>query len=438
MATSVYVKPHPGDIIPDNRSIAPLATDTLPSTPVDISALGIDERVLGALNTITGGIEWVKSVLAEARYAMIKGISQLMSNPVGAFFTLAGAIVISITLGIVAEEMKKWKWLTDVISFITTLGQTIATVLSFMQIDTLITLIRLGGLFNEQWRAVLGKIYESLGSLSEELERGWGFISAFAETNRAILVSAYSLSGNAWVESQAAYAVGLSDFMRGISGNLHRYITDPQQIFVDLQKTIAENHVTEIDTVVSRIWAGIDFAKSWIVEKTEVLIGLSDTLDGIVKDMPEGFRTAIESWYSAYRNELANFRAAYYDPFISDWEKARSEIDSSFAAHDISIAHLQSIIDSPYDLLLTVLGQDVEEKKESIAKLRQLRDIVDLPQRIERVGITDSLARRSFDVYGPNDIIPPYIPVTLPNSAELKLPIGRLLIVGQSWYRGDY
>jgi hypothetical protein len=398
----------------------------------------IDPTVLQVLSSISGSIDWLTAELSKARLSIIRNLAKLLSNPLAAFFGLIWAIIVSITLGILFEELKKVQWIKDIIDFITNLGKLITGILNFMQVDTLIALVRLGAVFNDQWRAALAMIYKSLGALSEELGRGWSFISSFAEINRTLLYSAYSLTGNAWIESQAAYASGLTKWLGGVEGKLDVYISDPDAIFRDLQQTIAEAHVSKVDESAARIFAGIDYASDWIKTRGEIVIKTVGDIDSVVKGMPQEIQDSIASYYVPFRRDFESFVEGQWKPFFQKYDAASRIILDSFDAMNIDVEAIEERIKSPADFLALIMGQDPEERRKS---LLTLKDIFDESRR-ETIGEGRAILQGTLESAGFMDVTPPIEraapPEILPSGRNDFSPPSLPPPAMGSWQKGEY
>jgi hypothetical protein len=395
-------------------------------------------QVAGAINTLNMGITWIKDQLTAARITIIQNLALILKKPWQALTALVGAVLLSIAMQILYDYLLSIGWIKAIISFLNGMGKLIGSVLNFMQVDTLIALARLGAIFNDKWAAALTSIYDSLGALSEELGRGWSFISAFAEIDRSILYSAYSLSGNAWIESQAAYAKGLTDWMATINSKITAYMKDPNLIFSDLQSSIAAAHVGESDKAVGNILAAIDKVTSWVQDSGETLITMVDEIDAAVKAMPYEIQEAISSYYVPFRAAFDSFVKDQWEPFNEKYEETKGIILDSFNAMDIDIQAIEDKIKSPADWLATILSQNTDEKTESLRKLKEINDAASAESYKNN---TDALnasidAMPVIDITGtPSVEKEPFVPSAFSSIVLPELPP---MPISGSWYKGDY
>lgn len=315
----------------------------------------LSEQITNAIIALADGIQYLADQLADARGKLVQGMVDAIKDPKHGGLALLGIFLTVTVLSIALTAVKGIAEVQMVMTFISGIGTAIKDIMSFMKVDLLITLVRLGGLFNERWHEALSKIYTSLGAVSMQLATDFSYINVFAEVNRSLLVTAYSLSGNAWIESQARYAEGLTKWLGGVEGKLGEYTAHPEKVFTDLQKEISEGHQDQTDKDSAKIWSAIDKAAEWIETSGNTVLDEIDYIETKMDELPQELHDAIMAHVQPYLDKLDDFTEHTWLPFWNTYHEAQGIIADYIEAHDISIKEIKNRIANPADWLDTLL-----------------------------------------------------------------------------------
>lgn len=315
--------------------------------------------VVGA---ITNGIKWVRAQYRKFKVWVADQIMWGLSNGfIGAIY-IAGLVAASIGVGFVYDIMMRNAVVASVTAFLKTVGDAIGRIAAFLQVDMIIALVNLGVMMNEELYKQLAPLYDELGSLAEELELDFNYITAFLEVDRAILQATSSLTGFGFIEADAKYVKGLSDWLKALGKKMSDYAADPQSIFTDIQEAVTAQRIQDANLALGKIWAAIDYAGDWVRAKGEVILTAIDEIDSAVKRMPVDVQEAIKPWYNDAIKKVRDFEAKKWEPFWTDYQKFTDAVEDIFLMYGTDISELQRRIDTPLDWLRTLLAMREDER----------------------------------------------------------------------------
>ncbi len=404
----------------------------------DIGAIPSSEAdVSGIVGFLVHGINAVKNALADLRMKLINAVAAYATTPVRAGVVILGALAGMIALNVIYGILKENATFAAVITFISSIGTTLAALANFFQVDVLITLVQLGYSILPEFHKNLAAIYEALGSLSEEIGKGVSFIMVFTETSRSLLHTAHALTKNGWLLSELEFAQGMSTWLGGIKDKLNSYMRDPSQIFADIQEAIVSSSNEIIGEQLTGIWAAIDFAKDGVKKTGDEIISLLNDLDRIQKDAPEEIQKAIAVWYEPFRKDFDTFLAENWGPFWTATEKNFDIVTRLLSLHDVNIEEIQKRIKTPADLFRAMFALPVAESKAAVDETRATMSRIlygdffpsaDLaPRVINRIASVSA-----FPVREEAPQLLDYVP-----TSDLPVPAVPPMAAGESWYRGE-
>lgn len=390
------------------------------------------------IDAFIAGVEGIRLTLVNLRLALTNAIADYAVHPWLAAITVAGIIAAMIAMNAIYMAVKGNAEAMAVIAFLQGVWQTVLTIGSFFQVDTLITLIRLGDLLIDSFHVELAKIYTALGSLSSELSKDMSFVMVFTETARAIMHSAYAISNNSWLKGEVAFADSMSVWLGGLKDKFDAYMRNPEQIFIDIQHSISAAAKTESDTQLGNIYAAIDIvadtAKATVDETTKLI----DEIDRIKKNAPKEIQDAIDVWYVPFHDEYDRFIDEKWDPWWEKTDSAMGIVADLIKSHDIDIEKIKLTIKTPYDLFMVLFGLPTEAQAAEIERTRNimLKLLEDTTVDADSFGNAHRAAlAASADplevVYLPAG--PSYTP-----SESYRIPESPPPDQYDSWYRGAY
>jgi len=386
----------------------------------------------GAINTVVKGLKAVKKQYRLFKVSIANEMTKALSKGwLGAIY-VAALVAASVVVGFVWQIVIENAVVKAVTAFISTVATTIKSIAGFLQVDLVIALFQLGIMMNDKLYAKLAPLYEELGSLAEELSLDMGYITTFLEVDRSILQATASLTGWGFIKADADYAAGLSKWLGQIRKRLTEYAEDPNQIFTDIQKEIAQSNLDHASKELAGIWAAIDLAGDWVKDKGQILLKMVDEIDVQVKLMPEDIQKAIKPWYDSAVATVRKFEDEKWSPFWKEYKQFSDVIIDTFEMYDISIEEMQRRIDDPMDWLRSLLALPEKEQAtlkgtldEFLGGLFPAR----LKDRDSQVGIlADTMAeweQKNADymallgLYGPG---PEFKELISPDLPEVKIP----------------
>ncbi len=317
--------------------------------------------VSNVVNAITKGIQWIRAQYRQFKVWLAEQLIAALAEGWKAALLIAGLVMASIVVGYVWQILMNNAIVIAVKGFFDTVGGFVAQLAAFLQVDMIIALVQLGIMVNDKLYEKLAPLYDELGSLAQELELDFNYISTFLEVDRAILQATYSFTGFGFVKADAEYVKGLQEWLKKLGKRMSDYAANPQQIFTDIQSAITSARIKEANDAVAKIWAAIDFSGDWIRKKGEILFSLAKDIDAAVKAMPENIQEAIKPWYNDAVAKIRTFEEEKWNPFWNEYVTFTDRINETFLAFGMNIEEIQRRINDPLDWLRTLLAMDPEE-----------------------------------------------------------------------------
>lgn len=390
------------------------------------------------IDAFIAGVEGIRLTLVDLRLSLTKAIADYAVHPWLAAITVAGIIAAMIAMNAIYMAVKGNAEAMAVIAFLQGVWQTVLTIGNFFQVDTLITLIRLGDLLIDSFHVELAKIYTALGSLSSELSRDMSFVMVFTETARAIMHSAYAISGNAWLKGEVAFADSMSGWLAGLKDKFDTYMRNPEQIFIDIQHSISAAAKEESDTQVANIFAAIDIvadtAKNTVDETTKLI----DEIDRIKKNAPKEIQEAIDVWYVPFHEEYDRFIDEKWDPWWEKTDRAMGLVADLIESHDIDIEKIKLTIKTPYDFFMVLFGLPTEAQAAEIERTRDIMLKLLEDTTVETDPFAEAHRMRLASSADPLEVV--YLPAgpSYTTAESYRIPESPPHDQYDSWYRGEY
>lgn len=324
------------------------------------------DTVSAVVGAITYGIKWVRQKYREFKVWLADQLIAALSQGWKAALTIAGLIAVSIVVGYVWQIMMQNAIVIAVRAAITNIGGAIAKLAAFLQVDMIIALVQLGTMMNQELYDKLAPLYDELGSLAQELELDFNYITTFLEVDRAILQATSQLTGWGFIEADAKYVRGLSEWLKKLGKRMSDYAADPQLIFTDIQTAITAERIKDANEALGKIWAAIDFAGDWVRGKGEILLVAMGEIDAQVQKMPDDIQRAIKPWYNDAIQRVKDFESLKWDPFWKEYQSYTDRVEDMFLMYGTDIKQIQRRIDDPLDWLRTLLS--MPENKQATLK----------------------------------------------------------------------
>lgn len=324
------------------------------------------DTVSAVVGAITYGIKWVRQKYREFKVWLADQLVAALSQGWKAALTIAGLIAVSIVVGYVWQIMMQNAIVIAVRAAITNIGGAIAKLAAFLQVDMIIALVQLGTMMNQELYDKLAPLYDELGSLAQELELDFNYITTFLEVDRAILQATSQLTGWGFIEADAKYVRGLSEWLKKLGKRMSDYAADPQLIFTDIQTAITAERIKDANEALGKIWAAIDFAGDWVRGKGEILLVAMGEIDAQVQKMPDDIQRAIKPWYNDAIQRVKDFESLKWDPFWKEYQSYTDRVEDMFLMYGTDIKQIQRRIDDPLDWLRTLLS--MPENKQATLK----------------------------------------------------------------------
>ncbi len=332
--------------------------------------------VSNIVGAITHGIKWIRSKYRQFKVWLAEQLIAALAKGWTAALTIVALVTASIVVGYVWQIMMQNAIVIAVLNMVKSVGSYISQLAAFLQVDMILALIQLGVLVNDELYQKLSPLYDELGNLAQELELDFNYITTFLEVDRAILQATYSFTNFGFLKADLDYVKGLQAWLAKLGKRMSDYAADPQAIFTDIQKAIAEERVQAANDAVAEIWAAIDFAGDWVRDKGEILLTMVNEIDAAVNNMPEKIQEAIKPWYEDTLKRIRAFEEEKWDPFWIQYNDFSETVSDLFQAVGMDIEEIQRRIDDPLDWLRTLLAMDPEDG----ATLRStLNDFLGLP-----------------------------------------------------------
>lgn len=341
-----------------------------------------DDSVNAVVGAITNGVKWVRQKYREFKVWVAEGLIKALETGWTAALTIAGLMAASVIVGYVWQVMKNNAIVTAVRSFLTTIADTAKRIAAFIQLDLIMAVINLGILVNEKLYQELAPLYEELGNFAEELELDMSYLTTFLEVDRAILQASYSLTNMGWLKASTEYAEGLSVWLGKIRERMAEYAANPQKIFTDIQREIAEERIQAANHEIGKIWAAIDKAGEWIQSKGEVVLKLVEAIDKKVAELPQNVQDAIAPWYDDLVKRVDDFRDSTWGPFWSSYTKFTDGVEDLFLVYGTDIAELKRQITDPSTWVRSLM---VMPPREKATLVDTLREVIGLPTQRDAI-----------------------------------------------------
>ena len=390
------------------------------------------------IDTFVKGVEAVRLTLVDLRMALTNAVASYAEHPVKAVLAVAGIVAAMVLMQAIYAAVRGNAEAMIVVAFLEGLWKTILTIGSFFQVDTIITLIRLGDMFIDSFHAEIARVYEALGSLSSELSKDMSFVMVFTEASRAIIHSAYAISGNSYLKGEVEFANGMSAWLGGLKDKFDSYMRSPENIFVDIAKTIGEAGKTEADERLGDIVASIDLVAEGTRKAGEEIISLLNNLDEIKRNAPIEIQEAMDVWYKPFREDFDRFIEERWEPFWDKTDKAMAIVTDFLLAHDIDIEAIKETIKTPYDFFMVIFGLPTEAQA---AEIKRTRDIMLKLLEDKTVGVDPFAEAHRERLAGSAD---PLEVSYEPGAREIVIPEKYSepdwteTDESDSWYRGEY
>ena len=390
------------------------------------------------VNAFVAGVEGIRLTLVNLRMSLTRAVADYAVKPVRAAIAIAAIIAATVALNAIYTAVKGNAEAMIVVAFLQGLWKTVLTIGSFFQVDTIITLIRLGDMFIDSFHVELAKIYTALGALSGELSKDMSFIMVFTETSRAIMHTAYAISGNAWLKGEVAFADSMAGWLGGLKDKFDSYMRNPEQIFIDIQRSVSAAAKAELDDRVAGIFAAIDLVADTARKTGDEIISLLDELDRIKKNAPDEIQAAMDIWYKPFREDYDKFINDRWDPFWAKTDQAMEIVSDLIEAHGIDIEEIKKTIKTPYDFFMVIFGLPTQEQAAEIKRTRDimLKLLEDTTVDADAFGNTHraklAASADPLDVtYLPSG--PAYV-----QTESYRVPASIQTDQNNSWYRGAY
>jgi len=402
------------------------------------SIAGPDEGTLTLVDHFVKGVETIRLALANLRVKLTNAIADYATKPIRAALAIAAIVAAMIAMNAIYTAVKANAAAMAIVTFFQGLGATLKSLAAFFQVDTIITLVRLGDVFLSGFHVQLARIYDALGSLSGELGKDMSFIMVFTETGRALLHTAYALSGNSWIRGEAEFADTMSTWLSGLKGKYDAYMRDPEKIFVDIQAAVSKASREELDNRMGEVFAAISAAADSAEKAGGEIIKLIDELDKIKKSAPEEIQAAMDVWYLPFRADYDRFIADKWVPFWETTDKAIGIVSDQIEAHGIDIEALKRKIKTPYDFFAMIFDLPTAEERAELERTRAIMLSVLEDGRVD----TDAFANAHRKLLADTS---PDLAIDYTTMARLYLPAGDIPVPSpsprdatESWYRGEY
>lgn len=412
-----------------------------PTVPTAQFPEGAPQGVVASGNLIdafVSGVEGLRLTLVNLRMALTRAVAEYATKPVRTVIAVGAIVAAMVLMNVIYGAVKASAEAMVVVTFLEGLWKTILTIGSFFQVDTIIALIRLGDMFIDSFHVELAKIYTALGALSGELSKDMSFIMVFTETSRAIMHTAYAISGNAWLKGEVAFADSMSAWLSGLKDKFDSYMRNPEQIFLDIQKSVSAAAKVELDDRVAGIFAAIDLVADTARKTGDEIIDLLDELDRIKKNAPAEIQAAMDVWYKPFREDYEKFLKDKWGPFWEKTDKAIGIVEDLIVAHGIDIEEIKRTIETPYDFFMVIFGLPTEKQA---AEIKRTRDIM-LKLLEDTTVDTDAFgnAHRSALAASADPLEVAYQPAgpSYTRTESYRVPSSLQTDQNDSWYRGAY
>lgn len=389
------------------------------------------------IGAITNGIAWVRQKYRQFKVWLAESLIAALEEGWKAALTIAGLMVVSIVVGYVWEIMKNNAIVKSVMAFLKSIGDYTKQIAAFLQLDLVLAVVNLGVLVNEKLYNALAPLYEELGNFAEELELDMSYISTFIEVDRAMLQAAYSLTNMGWLTAGTEFATGLSTWLGKLRERMGEYAADPQKIFLDIQREIAEERIGAANEELGKIWAAISVAGDWIQAKGNILIELVDEIDSQVKAMPQEIQDAIKPWWTDLTKRLDDFRSKTWDPFFKKYTAFTGAVEDMFLMYGTDISEIKRRIDDPLDWLRSLLA--LPEAEQSTLRstidefLAQFMPVKESSGEEVAVAVVRSFAE---DQLGLSDLATAAAALGVQSEGR-ELPAADEIVVGKPWYESE-
>jgi len=386
------------------------------------------------VSIITVVVALISTIAVAVSYTAI----MVVTGVIKVFSVMAGWIALKLEAAYIAAK----PLFTAAYEYIRGLSIAIAegmqTFLDAIHFKTLLKIHKILELTSPSYKRKSRQFFQHISGVSQALGLGAHYLNIMIENTRTVYLDVSAMMGRKYDLAEVTWLSSMNTFLQRISPHIESVQNDPARILDWINNFMLRPAIDAKGEFQQTLLGVLDGVVTVVDTTVGQVINLREDIDRAILQLPESISRKL---YEEFRPRFEKFDAFIedeYRPVATTITKVMNVISDTTESHTAKLGSLTHSILNPGDLLSNI------DHLPELERLRQEAQIGEISSRSTNREM-DKINEKVSGVYtGISEIfeasvlILPPVPYHVPEIQGLAYPIGKIPIVKNTWFVGDF